>query len=427
MSSPAQNQTPEDTAQPTAPASLWAPLQNHNFRLLYSALFITNVGGWMNGIGCSWLMTSLDGSAFMLGLVQASFMLPGILFSLPGGVLADKLDRRRYIIILSTITGLVSLDLSLLTWMGWIGPWSLLAHTLAMGTVFALQGPALLSVIQDMVKRDLLAQALTLNSIALNVGRSVGPMIAGALISSFGAASAFLVNAFGYTALGGFFWRQPKSEMRQQNRETFSEALWNGLRFAVTERRFRGMLIRLTLFLSCASSLLSLMPLVAKVQLDGGPGTFGTLVTWVGIGSVVAAFGRGRLTSRVTPDIHVHLSVIGATLSYIGMAFTDDLYVACALTFLYGLAWTNASITFQVATQLSLPSTMRGRGVSLFMMTFGLGMMIGGLFWGLVSDLSGLKFSLIGAGIGTMVFNVLTWRLTLNATSQIEDPDTPLT
>ena len=390
------------------PAPLWAPLKITEFRKLYGALFITMVGGWMNGIGCSWLMTSLDSSAIMLGLVQASFMLPGIFLSLPAGVLADKTDRRRLILILSVVMMAVSINLAVMAYVGWIGPWSLLAHTLAMGSIFALQSPAMLSVIQDLVRRDLLPQALTLNSISLNVGRSIGPVIAGVLISSFGAAAAFFVNSIGYAALASVFVGRRKPDLRQHARETFMTALLNGLRFAFTEKRFRGMLIRLLLFLTCGSALLTLMPLVAKDMLGGGPGTFGTLVTWVGIGAVIAAFGRGRLASRITPEIHVHISVVIATLSYVGLSFAENLSQACMAAFFYGLARTNATITYQVATQLSLPNTMRGRGASLFIMTFGAGMMFGGLIWGFVADLAGMKIALISAGIGTLILNVLT-------------------
>ena len=240
-----------------APAPLWEPLKNLEFRLLYIGLSITQVGGWMNGIGCSWLMTSLDGSALMLGLVQTSFMLPGILLSLPAGVLADQTDRRRLILILSSIMIIVSIDLAVLSALGWVGPWLLLAHTLAMGSIFAMQGPALLSIIQDIVRRDLLPQALTLNSISLNLGRSIGPVIAGILISTFGAAVVFFVNSVGYAALGSVFVGNRRADLRAHARETFMIALLNGLRFAVNERRLRGMLIRLLLFLCCASALLA--------------------------------------------------------------------------------------------------------------------------------------------------------------------------
>jgi MFS family permease len=395
--------------------SLWAPLRIRDFRLLYIALFVANIGGWMNGIGSQWLMASLDGSALMLGLVQASFMMPSILFSLPGGVLADKIDRRNYILVLSTVLSFVALDLALLTYIGWIGPWTLLAHTLVTGTIFALQGPAIMAVIQDMVKRELLPQALTLNSIALNVGRSLGPMFAGAMISAVGTASVFIMNMLGSAGVASFFVRHKPSDMRQATRETFMEALWNGFRFALTEKIFRGMLTRLALVSSCMSGLLSLMPLVAKEQLGGGPTTFGTLVTWIGIGSVLVAFGRNRLSGKITPNIHIHLSAAAAGLAYIGLAYAHTLFLAGVLAFIYGLAWTNTSITFQVAAQLSVPATMRGRGVSLFIMTFSVGIMAGGLVWGAVADAMGITFALIGAGIGTILFNLMTFRFSLNS------------
>ncbi|MDX2224685.1 MAG: MFS transporter [Rhodospirillaceae bacterium] len=407
-------------------APLWEPLKIDAFRTLYIALSIAMLAGWMNSVACSWLMTTLDGSALMLGLVQGSYTLPGLFFALAGGVLADRVDRRRFLMSMCLVLTLIGLDLSLLTALGWIGPWGLLAHTLAMGIVFALQGPAMMAVIQDMVRRDLLPQALTLNSISLNVGRAVGPALAGGLIGALGVAAALVCNAASSAMMAVMFARTPRPHMRQAPREKFIEALWNGLRFAVTERRFRGILLRFMLFLSCASSLLALMPLVAKETLGGGPGVFGTLITWVGVGSVVGAMSRGRASSRLSPNAHALISAAIGAAAFGGMAFARDLVEASAASFFYGLAWTNATITFQVAAQMSVPAAMRGRGISLFMMTFGTGMMLGGVIWGIVADVYSIKVAMLGAGIGTALFSVATWTLTLNLPPSAEDDLEPM-
>ena len=138
----------EAPAHNTGHAPLWAPLKIAPFRTLYIALSIAMMAGWMNSVGCSWLMSQLDDRAFMLGLVQGSYTLPGLFLALAGGVLADRVDRRKYLMILSGLLTLIGFDLSLLTAMQWINPWTLLAHTLAMGSVFALQGPAMMAMIR---------------------------------------------------------------------------------------------------------------------------------------------------------------------------------------------------------------------------------------------------------------------------------------
>lgn len=411
-----------ETPRPPAPAAesqgLLAPLKGQEFRRLYFGLSIAMLAGWMNSVACSWQMTLLDGSAFMQGLVQGSFVLPGLFFALPGGVLADKVDRKRYLLGLNAVLTVVGVSLTVLSWTGWINPLLLLAHTLAMGTVFSLQGPVLMAVIQDIVRRDLLPQALTLNSIALNVGRALGPAIAGAIIGAFNVASALVFNIVAYTVMSYQFLRMRRPELRAHIREGFVEALWNGLRFAATERRFRGILLRFFLFLSCMSTLLSVMPVVAKTALGGGPTVFGTLITWVGVGSVLSAFSRGKVSSRISPDMHVLASAVVGAGAYIGLSFTSDLVWASAMTFLFGVAWTNSTITFQVSAQMILPASMRGRGISLFMMTFSSGMLAAGLTWGAIADVIGIRSALLYTGIGTLVLTVVTWPMKLSGPVQ---------
>jgi MFS family permease len=409
------SQAPATSPPPSSgDQGLTAPLRIREFRQLYIVLSGAMLAGWMNSVACSWQMTLLDDSAVMQGLVQGSYMLPGLFFALPGGVLADKVDRRRYLITLNAILAAVGLSLTVLCGFGWITPPILLLHTLAMGTVFALQGPAMMAVVQDMVRRELLPQALTLNSIALNVGRAVGPAIAGAIIGAVNVAAALVANVAAYSLMAIHFARMRRPDLKVRMREGFVEALWNGLRFAATERRFRGILIRFFLFLLCMSALMSLMPLVAKSALSGGPGTFGTLIAWMGVGSVISAFSRGKLSSRISPDMHVLISAAVGTAAYLGLASTRDIFMASGMVFLFGVAWTNSTITFQVAAQVILPSSMRGRGISLFLMTFSTGMLFAGLIWGSIADVVGLREAIAASGIGIMVVTVATWPLKLD-------------
>jgi MFS family permease len=409
MSDPA----PPTRDQPEAVAGLSAPLKIREFRNLYAVLSLAMLAGWVNSVACSWQMTLLDDSAVMQGVIQASYTLPGLFFALPGGVLADQVDRRRYLIALNTVLALIGLSLTVLTASAWITPALLVMHTLGMGIVFALQGPAMMAVVQDLVRRDLLPQALTLNSIALNVGRAVGPAIAGAIIGAAGVAAALIANAFANALMAIQFLRMRRPDMKPRPRERFVEALWSGLRFAATERRFRGILVRFFLVLSCMSALMALMPLMAKSALGGGPGTFGTLITWVGVGSVLSAFSRGRVSGRISPDVHVLASAALGSGAYLGMAASQDLVMASAMAFLFGVAWTNDTITFQVAAQIILPASMQGRGISLFMMTFSSGMMFGGLLWGSIADAVGLRTAIAAAGTGIALLTLLTVPLRL--------------
>jgi MFS family permease len=349
----------------------------------------------------------------MLGLVQASFMLPGVLLSLPGGVLADKVDRRLFVAGLTWLLVLLLTSVALLTGLGWMTPAILVGHTFIIGSVFALMSPALQSIIQDMVRRDHLMQAVTLNSIALNVGRAVGPAIAGGIIAAFGVAWCFVFNIGGYTILGIVVARWRPAQIRQVIRESFSKAFAGAIRYGTRERRFRGTMARFLVYLSCGSALLSLMPLVAKAQLGGGPEIFGALLTWTGIGSILSAVLRDRVARIVSADGHARISAVAAGAATLLMAFATTLPVASAAALLYGVGWTNGAITYQVAAQMSSPAPMRGRAVSLFLMVFSFGIMIAGLFWGLIVDLVSMKSVLIATGALGLCLDFLCgrWRI----------------
>src|SRR4051794_1969175 len=183
-----------------SPAAAYAPLRHSAFRMLWIATLASNTGLWIQNTGAGWLMTSLAPSPVMVSLVQAASMLPVFLFALPGGVLADILDRRLTLIAAQIWVVVAGLLLAGLAVMGWLGAWGLLALTFLIGAGTAVIFPAWAAVIPELVPRDDLVQAVALNGVGFNLARAFGPALGGVAMAAAGPGATFSLGALGFLA-----------------------------------------------------------------------------------------------------------------------------------------------------------------------------------------------------------------------------------
>lgn len=370
---------------PTAPSE-FGSLSEGAFRSVYFGIVLTMLGVWMSNTACAWLMSRLATSAVMLGWLQASFMAPVVLLSLPMGVLADTLNRRRTAIAGCLLMCAACASLAGFCAAGRIGAATLLAHTLLMGAVTALLGPLVMALIQDIVRREHLAQAITLYSVALNGGRAVGPAVAGVLIGVAGVAAAVLLNGFAYAAFAVSLWRWRAPPQASVVEQGWGSALLGGLRYAALNHAFRSLLLRLLVFLVCASGLLAVAPVVAAARLGASPRDFGALTGAIGAGALAGALGRAFVAARWPQAVRIEVCAAAVALSYGGLALCHGFAPVIGFAALFGVGWTNAAIGFQSRAQLSLPAPLRGRGGSIYLTAFALGTLLGGLIAGAVLD-----------------------------------------
>jgi predicted MFS family arabinose efflux permease len=391
------------------------PLGDRAFRSVYIGIVLTMLGAWMSNTACAWLMSRIDRSAVMLGWLQASFMAPVVILSLPIGVLADTLNRRHTAIAGCLLMAAACASLAGFCAAGRMGAGSLLAHTLIMGAVTALLGPLVMAIIQDIVRREQLAQAVTLYSVALNGGRAVGPAAAGVLIGLAGVAAAFVVNGFAYAAFAVSLWRWRAPPQASVVEKGWGAALIGGLRYAALDRAFRALLLRLLFFLVCASGLLAVAPIVAAARLGGSPSDFGALTGAIGAGALAGALGRAFVAARWPRIVGADVCAVAVAASYAGLALCHGFAPVIGFAALFGVGWTNAAIGFQSRAQLSLPAPLRGRGGAIYLTVFALGTLLGGLIAGAVLDHLPLGASLLLAGglLGLdplTVHSAQTWR-----------------
>lgn len=385
-----------------------APLSAETFRNIWLASIVSNLGGLIQGVGAAWMMTSITSSENMVALVQASTTLPIMLFSLIAGALADNFDRKRVMLVAQVFMFSVSALLAASAYLGWISPWLLLSFTFLLGCGTALNNPAWQASVGDMVPREDVAGAVSLNSMGFNLTRSVGPAIGGAIVAIGGAAAAFLANAASYAALIAALlrWQSPR-QAATLPREEIGRAIAAGLRYVSMSPNLLKVFTRGFVFGFSAVAILALLPVVARDVVGGGPLTYGLMLGGFGMGAVAGAYFNTALRERLTSETIVRCAFAGFALSEAVMGATGNIALIGVAVVLAGACWVMALSLFNTIVQLSTPRWVVGRALSFYQMaTFG-GMAGGSWLWGSVAENYGVGHSLsvaaLVAGVGLVI------------------------
>jgi MFS family permease len=381
-------------------ASTYAPFRHANFRTLWIATLVSNLGGLIQGVGAGWMMTTISDQHSMVALVQGATTLPIMLFSLASGALADNFDRRRIMLSAQVMMMVVSVALAAFAYLGWITPWLLLSFTFLLGCGTALHNPPWQASMGDIVPRADLPAAVTLNSMGFNLMRSVGPAVGGVIVATAGVAAAFLANAVSYITLIAALWRwKPVYPPRNLPRESFVSAMSAGLRYVSMSPNLLTVMLRACLFGMAAVSSLALLPLVARELVSGGALTYGGLLGAFGVGAIIGGIINGRVREGLSNEWIVRLACIGFGLSNVLLGFSSNVWLSLMLLLPAGACWVLALSLFNVTVQLSTPRWVVARALSLYQTaTFG-GMAVGSWVWGAAADAYGVEVALLGSGV----------------------------
>jgi MFS family permease/branched-subunit amino acid transport protein/quinol monooxygenase YgiN len=399
------------TATEAKSVSAWSPFKHGTFAMLWTATVVSNIGTWMQDVASGWLMTSLAPSPAMVALVQAATTLPVFLFALPAGALADLVDRRKLLIVTQSAVLVTTALLGVLTQLDLVTPLVLLAFTFVAGVGAAMTAPAWQAIVPELVPRPTLQPAIALNSLGINISRAIGPALGGFLIAAFGVAVPFFVNAVTFvgviTAL--YLWKRQATHSTLPG-ERFVGAIRAGLRYARESAPLRATLVRAAAFFVFASCYWSLLPLIARHELRGGPGLYGMLLTAIGLGAVAGALTLPTLKKKISSD---HL-VVGGTVVTAGvmaaLALAPRVEVALAAFFCAGGAWIAVLSSLNVSAQTSLPNWVRARGLSVYLVVFFGSMALGSVIWGQTATYTGIQTALLIAASGAVVAILLTRR-----------------
>lgn len=368
-------------------SSTLAPFKSAAFRSLWSATLVSNLGGLIQTVGAGWLMTLITTSHSMVGLVQGATTLPVVIFSLMAGALADNFNRRQIMLTAQLMMMGVSIALAILTYMGVITPWILLAFTFLIGCGSAIYNPPWQATVGDIVPREDIPAAVTLNSVGFNLMRSVGPAAGGAIVAAFGGAAAFVFNAFSYipllTAL--FLWK-PNYTATTLPRERLVLAMSDGLRYVSMSPHLINIMMRAFMFGLGAISVLALLPVVAKEMLGGGALVYGTLLGCFGIGAIAAGLINSMIRKRFRSETIIASSFVGFAISCLLLALSHSAILAHIVLFPAGMCWVLALSLFNVSVQLSTPRWVVSRALALYQTSSFGGMALGSWIWGSLAD-----------------------------------------
>jgi MFS family permease len=390
------------------PAAL-VPLRNATFRTLWLANGVAWLGTWLQNTGAGWLMTSLAPQPFIVAMVQAATIMPVFLLALPGGALADIVDRRVFLIGTQFWTILAAITLATLTLAHAMTASMLLALTFAIGIGAALTGPAWSAIVPELVPREDLVQAIALNGIGFNLTRAIGPALAGALILIGGSSLAFSLYSVSIVAVLAalFTWHRGR-RFTGLPREHLLSAIRAGVRFVRNTPAVQYAMVRTIAYSVPAAAPWALLPLLVRQHLGLGPGMYGVILGMMGIGGVTS----GMLLPLVRGHIDRGTTVIGCTaFSCAGIALlgaTRHWLPASIGMLLFGVGWTSAYATIQAAAQLVCPPWVRARALSIYQLAQN-GALTGGSFvWGWLAEHFGMADTLllaaaIGVGLAVLV------------------------
>lgn len=395
-----------------ATQTTFAALAVPNYRRYASGQAISLVGTWMQITAQAWLVLTLTHSAVVLGVVVALQALPVLLLGAYGGVIADRVDKRRLMMALQSLMGVQALVLGVLTLTGLVRVWEIALLAVLLGLNNTFENPSRQAFVLEMVGSDNLRNAISLNSVLVNAARAVGPAVAGILIASVGTGICFLINALSFAAVVTSLLTMDRSQLRPSPPSGRARGqLRAGLRYVASVPELAVPLLMMAIVGTLAYEFQVVLPVVAKHTFHGGAVAYGFITACMGLGAVAGGLvtaARGRTGLR--PLV---ISAAGFGVVILLAAAAPDLgveYLAMAL-----VGW--ASITFiaqgNSTLQLTAAPSMRGRVMSLWAIAFQGTTPIGGPLIGWVTAAAGARVGLATGGFSCLaaaLLGLLVWR-----------------
>ncbi|MXP23548.1 MFS transporter [Gordonia sp. HNM0687] len=378
------------------PTGALASLSNPNYRLYFAGQSLSLTGTWMQMTAQAWLVLTLSGSASVLGAIVALQALPILLLGPYAGVIADRVDRRRLMIVLQAIMGVLAGILAILTLGGWVQIWHVAVLALLVGLNNAFENPARQAFIHQVVGEALIRNAVTLNSVMVNAARAVGPGVAGLVLAAVGAGWCFAINALSFVAVVVSLVAMNTATI--QHEEPIVRArgqLRDGLRYVRGSPALWIPLVMMALVGTLAYEFQVSLPAAAAGTFDGGPEALGFMTSAMGVGAVVGGLiVAARGTTGLRP-LTIAAAGLGVTIA--ATAIAPSLPVAIGALFFVGWLSVTFMSTGNATLQLNADPQMRGRVMSLWSVAFMGSTPIGGPIIGAISEVTDAR---VGLGVG---------------------------
>lgn len=393
-------------AQPGFIASTFRAFRYRDFAILWGGACTSSIGTWMQKVAQSWLVYQLSNDAFLLGLDAFLGEIPIFLFSMVGGVVADRKDRRMVLIGSQIVQMSSAATLAVLYASGYLEIWHILCLSFTSGLAQAFGGPAYQAIVPALVKQKDLSNAIALNSIQFNLARVIGPVLGGFALVNLGAAWCFGLNASSFLVVIAALLTVSVPKIAGNEELSVAASIGQGLRFI---RNRRGLMPLMFLAFSMTifgMSFIVFLPAFAKDVLLGGETEFTTLMAISGGGSIlgallVASLARGGREVRYMLG---SLIVLGAALT--AFSYSPDFWWAAVAIFVASAALMAVFTLVTSLVQLRTANEMRGRVMSIYNIAFRGGMPIGSLAMGEAIGIAGVSPALAVAGLALVALGV---------------------
>lgn len=386
----------------------WRALRHRNFRILYPANAVSNIGGWVQRIAQDWLVLELTHSGTYLGIITALQFAPVWFVSLPGGALADRFNKRKVLMITNTAAGLTSLILGLLVVTQSVKIWHVMVLAFALGLADATDKPVRQSFVSEMVGTADMPNAVSLNSANFNLGRLIGPALSGIMIAAFGTGPAFLINAASYLLVIIVMSNIREAELFREPRTPGPTTIREGFRY-VMARPDLFVVMSVVFFVTTFGLNFQLFnALMSTKVFNKGVTTFGLMGTIIAIGSLSAALFSPRIEKyRSTKFVIASAFTFGFSVLIISFMPTFETYI-----FMLPIAGAGALTTMIAANstvQTNSDGAIRGRVMGIYQFVFLGGAPLVNPVLGFLCEEFGIRRTIATCGLITVLAPTVIW------------------
>jgi MFS family permease len=388
----------------------WRALRHHNFRILFRANSISNVGSWIQRIAQAWLVLEITDSGTYLGIIAALQFAPFLLVSMQGGAMADRLDKQKVLLFTNVLFVTSSLVLGSLIIMEKVQLWHVMALALVLGFTDGIDKPVRQSYISELVGIKDMPNAISLNSANFNFGRLVGPAIAGFLIAILGTGPAFIINGFSYVFVISAVFRIKKDQLFEIPRNIGPVKIREGIQYVLARPDILVTMASCSVMATFGFNFELFNALMATKEFKGGVASFGLLGTAVAVGSLTAALLSPRLEKYRSPKFVLIGSVIFSFTLLAVSVMPTFLTYAISLPFLGATALTTV-IAANSITQLNSDHEIRGRVMGIYQFVFLGGAPFSSPVIGWMSEAFGVRQTIAISAVATLIPIVVIWSI----------------
>lgn len=388
----------------------FAAFRHRNYRLWFAGQMVSLTGTWMQNIAQGYLLYTLTSSVAYLGYVGFVTGLPAWLLMIYGGLIADRVPRRTLLLITQSAKMMLALILGALVFLAWVRPWHILLLALLLGVANAFETPARKSLAVDLVKREDLTNAITLNDAMYYTSTIIGPAAGAAVYALIGPSWCFLLNGVSFLAvIAALLMMQFQAPSLPPSGRSVSVDLVEGFRYIHGNRLVQTMTISEFLISIIAYGSLIVLPAWAVKIFNGDVTTNGLLLSAHGIGAVLGGLLIAALASRKNRGKVWTSGSILLPLAMLAFALSRNLPVALFCLGLVGLAYVMLETNNSAIVQSTVPDELRGRVTSLYALMYTGGEPLGALAVGLLAGGAGISLTFIVCTIGMLLFALLIW------------------